>query len=506
MVPVRPEPPLIGSFATLPEAMDAAAEQFGDRDAFVDGDQHLSFVQWRDRADALAAELVSRGVRSGDCVALVLPSGFDYSIAYGAAVRAGAIATGLSLRLGPREMEAILAKTAPALIIADRSASAAAIPDGYVVMEHTELQRAYERSGLGASRPIRLPEDPAVIIWTSGTTGVPKGAWFDHRNLESAVRSAGVMSAPFDRRLVATPFQHAGYMAKIWDQLAWGSCTVISPVPWTVNNMLRIIVDQKITSAGGVPTQWAKLVDLPEAQTADFSHLRLGLVATAPASPELIEKVTALIGCPLIVRYAMTESPSITGTELDDDPSVLYRTVGRPQVGMSVDIVDEHGEPVPEGIVGRVRVAGACVMRGYWGDPELTAAVLDADGRLTSSDLGRFESDGNLVLVGRANDMYIRGGYNVYPLEVENVLAEHPGVSSAGVVGLATAVIGEIGVAFVVPTDPANPPTLDDLRAWVRAHLSDYKAPDRLELLEALPLTAMLKVDKAALVQRCVDK
>ncbi len=122
---------------------------------------------------------------------------------------------------------------APAIVIADRSANATAIPDGYVVMVHTELQRAYEHKGLGSARPRRLPQDPAVMIWTSGTTCVPKGAWFDHRNLESAVRSAGGMNAPFDRLLVATPFQHAGYMAKIWDQLAWGSCTVISPVPWT---------------------------------------------------------------------------------------------------------------------------------------------------------------------------------------------------------------------------------------------------------------------------------
>jgi acyl-CoA synthetase (AMP-forming)/AMP-acid ligase II len=141
-------------------------------------------------------------------------------------------------------------------------------------------------------------------------------------------------------------------------------------------------------------------------------------------------------------------------------------------------------------------------MRSYWHDHELTASVMDSDGHLTSTDLGRFDDAGNLVLVGRASDMYIRGGYNVYPLEVENVLAEHPCVAAAAVVGVPAPVIGEIGVAFVVPTDPTAPPSLDDLRAYVRTELSDYKAPDRLEIVEALPLTAMLKVDKASLRNR----
>jgi acyl-CoA synthetase (AMP-forming)/AMP-acid ligase II len=129
----------------------------------------------------------------------------------------------------------------------------------------------------------------------------------------------------------------------------------------------------------------------------------------------------------------------------------------------------------------------------------LTSEVLDTSGRLTSTDLGRFDADGNLVLVGRASDMYIRGGYNVYPLEVENVLAEHPGVATAAVVGVAAPVIGEIGVAFVVARSASSVPTLEELRTWVRERLADYKAPDRLELLDALPLTAMLKVDKSAL-------
>ena len=284
---------------------------------------------------------------------------------------------------------------------------------------------------------------------------MPKGAWFDHDNLRAAVDSAGVMSAPFDRRLVTTPFAHAGYMAKLWEQLAWATTLVICPTPWSAADMVRLIGAEGITVAGGVPTQWAKVLEQPGLADTDVSRLRLCVAATAPAPPELVERVTLELGCPLVVRYTMTESPSITGTEPGDDPEVLFRTVGRPQDGVELELRDEVGEPVAGGEVGRVHVSGACVMRGYWRDPELTAEAILDGGWLRSSDLGRIDPAGNLVLVGRAGDMYIRGGYNVYPLEIENVLAEHPAVDQVSVIGVPAPVIGEIGVAFVV-IDPAE--------------------------------------------------
>lgn len=492
-------PPLAGSFPTLADALEAAGAQHGERTAFVDSGERLSFADWYGRADALAAELVERGVRPGDVVAIMLPTSIDYAVAYGAIALAGGVATGVNARLGEREVTAILERSDATAVVHDAGAFTVAAGADAVVVDRRELATACTGPRLGDRRPTRASSDPAVIIWTSGTTGAPKGAWFDHRNLHAAVASAGAMSRPHDVKLVGTPFAHAGYMAKSWDQLAWGTTIVVSPTPWRAADMLRLIVDERITVVGGVPTQWAKLLDEPGVASADLSHVRLGLVATAPAAPELIERVTATVGCPLVVRYAMTESPSITGTDPGDPPEVQYRTVGRPQRGMQIEIVGPGGSPVEPGEVGRVRVRGECVMRGYWGDPELTAAVLDAEGWLTSSDLGRLDPDGNLVLAGRSTDMYIRGGYNVYPLEVENVLAEHPGVERAAVVGSPAPVIGEIGVAFVTPTDPRDPVTLAELRSWVSERLADYKAPDRLVVLDPLPLTAMMKIDKVEL-------
>jgi acyl-CoA synthetase (AMP-forming)/AMP-acid ligase II len=498
-VDAAPAPPLVGRHDTLAEAMDAAVAAFGDHEAYVEGARRITFAEWTAAADGVAAELAARGVRPGDVVVVALPPSIDYAIAYAAIVRLGAVASGLNLRLGPREVAAICACAPPVLAFVDEQAPLAGLPDGVEALSRHELAAAAGR----ASPPVRRgrSSDPVVIIWTSGTTGVPKGAWFDHDSLRAAVTTAGVMSAPFDRRLVPTPFAHAGYMAKLWEQIAWGMTLVISPTPWTAVETVRILARERITVAGGVPTQWAKLLDEPALASVDTGALRIGVVATAPAPPELVERVTARLGCALVVRYAMTESPSITGTEPGDPPEVSFRTVGRPQPGVEVQLLDEAGATVATGAVGRVHVRSACVMRGYWNDPVLTADAFDADGWLRSGDLGRLDADGNLVLVGRVSDLYIRGGYNVYPLEVEHVLAEHPAVAEAAVLGVPAPVIGEIGVAFVVATAECDAPSLDELRAWCGARLADYKAPDRMVVVDALPRTSMLKVDKVALLE-----
>jgi acyl-CoA synthetase (AMP-forming)/AMP-acid ligase II len=184
----------------------------------------------------------------------------------------------------------------------------------------------------------------------------------------------------------------------------------------------------------------------------------------------------------------MTECPTICGTEPTDAPEVQFRTVGRPVTGMDVRVG-------PDGVV---EVNGPCVMGGYWRNPELTAEVL-RDGWLRTGDVGTLGRDGNLTLVGRSGDMYIRGGYNVHPAEVERALAGHPGVKQAAVVGRSAPVIGELGVACVVPVDSSTPPTLAELRTYVTGELADYKAPDELLIVDELPLTAMLKPDRSAL-------
>jgi acyl-CoA synthetase (AMP-forming)/AMP-acid ligase II len=231
------------------------------------------------------------------------------------------------------------------------------------------------------------------------------------------------------------------------------------------------------------------------------------------------------LGCPVVVGYTSTEAAITTGTRPGDTPEVIHRTVGRPRDTVALRIVDDavndsvvkdsavkdsavkdsavkdSVQTVATGQVGRVQCKSEAVMRGYWRDPQRTAQVLDTDGWLTTGDLGYLDEQGYLTLVGRRSEMYIRGGYNVYPAEVERVLADHPGVRQVAIVGRPDPVLGEIGVAFVVPAGPSGP-AADELRAWTRRSLADYKAPDLVELVPELPLTAMAKIDKHDLAKR----
>jgi acyl-CoA synthetase (AMP-forming)/AMP-acid ligase II len=465
--------------------LECAAAVHGDREAYVEPGARITFADWVGRARCVAAQFADLGVGRGDVVVLWLPSGIDYATCYAAAAMIGAITTGLNPRLGRREIESILQQADPALVVADERLGA--LPGtGHRVLPRGSLSIDTSRS---APPPVELNRrDLVALIFTSGTTGAPKGAVYDADRLAAGAAAAGVMSAPYDRRLTSTPFAHAGYMFKLWDQLVWGSTLVVPPTPWSAQGMFDILRDERVTVAGAVPTQWAKLLDVDGVSPQALPHLRIGVVATAPAPPELVRRVADCIGVPLVVRYAMTECPTISGTEPDDAPEIQFRTVGRPAAGMDLRI----------GSDGVVEVSGPCVMRGYWRNPELTAEVL-RDGWLRTGDVGALGADGNLTLVGRSGDMYIRGGYNVHPGEVERALAGHPAVKHAAVVGRSAPVIGEIGVACVVPADAARPPTLAELRTHVVDELADYKAPDELLIVDELPLTAMLKPDRLAL-------
>ena len=473
-----------------------AAQHFPQQEAYVFGDERLTYQGWNDAALRLGAALIRRGFRPGQVGVIYLDTSIDYAIAFAGIQAAGGIATGVNLRLGRREVNAIIARAEPAVIFAE---------DGYAVeVDEALVIRRSELAAALSGPPLDAPlaralSDIATIVWTSGSTGLPKGVMMDHANLRAATLTSGPLAAPFARKLNSIPFPHAGFAGKVWEQIAFGMTIIVSSPPWTAQKMLNMLADERITIGAGVPTQWAKLLELPELAQADLSALRVGVTAAAPAPPELVERVVAAIGVPLIARYSMTECPSITGTRPGDDPEVLFSTVGRPQAGIELQLVGEDLQPVAPGEVGRIRVRADQVMRGYWRDPEQTAQVLSDDGWLLTSDLGRLRPDGNLVLAGRSSEMYIRGGYNVYPIEVERVLADHPQVKAAAVIGRTTPVIGEIGVAFIEPVDADDPPSLQSLRAWVGSELADYKAPDALVIIDALPLNSVMKIDKVSL-------
>jgi acyl-CoA synthetase (AMP-forming)/AMP-acid ligase II len=491
---------MTGHYESLGDLLEAVASEYPDHVAFVFDDTRFTFAQWYARALQVAGGLAKRGVTAGDVVVLTLPTGIDYAVSYTAVLLLGAVATGVNTRLGATEVAGILASSGAAAIIEGD-------PDPRIPAGFPGLRlRPGDLAGPAPlrSRPRVGAGDPAVIVWTSGTTGAPKGAWFDHAGLAAGAPCSGMLSAPFDRRLMPTPFAHAGFMTRVWDQLAYVITSVITPVPWAVETMLGSLLTERVTVGQGVPTQWEKLLGLLDGRTR-LPDLRVVGTGAARVPAELVHGLRGRLDCPVLVRYACTETPIMTGTRPQDPPEVLERTVGRGQDGVTIQILDDSRQPVPAGTVGRVAAKSPFQMRGYWRDPEQTAAAFTPDGWFVSSDLGSLDSGGNLTLAGRASEMYIRGGYNIYPLEVENVLTAHPSVQAAAVVGVRAPVIGEIGVAYVVPA-PGQQPDLATLRTWCAGRIADYKAPDRLELVAELPLTSMMKVDKLALARRATGQ
>jgi acyl-CoA synthetase (AMP-forming)/AMP-acid ligase II len=262
--------------------------------------------------------------------------------------------------------------------------------------------------------------------------------------------------------------------------------------------MLDVLAAERVTLGQGVPTQWEKLLRLDRLDGTDLSSLRLISTGASRVPAALVRALNERLRCPVVVRYASTEVPLAFGTRLDDPVEVAASTVGRPLGGAEVEIRGGDGSPLPQGETGRVHLRSRARMRGYWEAPQETARTILPDGWLATSDLGRLDPEGNLAIVGRADDAYIRGGYNIYPSEVEAALAAHPRVARVAVVGAPAPVIGEIGVAFVV-LDAAGAVTAAELKEWCRGLIADYKVPDSVAFVDDLPVNATFKVDTSQL-------
>lgn len=477
----------------LPGLFEDVLASEPDLPALIQDGRATSFRQWWADASAIAGTLAELGIGRGDMVAIMLPSGQDFASCYLAALRAGAIACGVNPRLGPAEVTHIIRRAEPALVLTDTPAR---VPAGPLVLTPEQARGESGRSAVSWANV--AADEPAVVVWTTGTTGLPKGAWFDHATMAFIGANLGPLSARHDRKLMPIPFAHTGYVTRIYDQLLHRSAYVLTPPAWSAEAMLEVLARERVTLGQGVPTQWEKLIALDALAEADLSALRLVSTGAARVPETLVKALHDRLKVPVVIRYASTEVPLAFGTRAGDPLEVVATTVGQPLGGARVEIRDPLGHPVPAGQAGRIHLKTRAAMRGYWRDADQTARAITSDGWVVSSDLGRLDADGNLVIIGRADDAYIRGGYNVYPSEVEAALAEHPGVGRVAVVGVPAPVIGEIGVAFVVPAEP-DAPTEACLQAWCRARIADYKVPDYVIVAEDLPVNATFKVDTGQL-------
>ena len=484
--------------ATLREA----ARRFGGSPAYITAaGWPLSYSDLDRVSDEVAAGMHRRGVTAGDVVALILSPGPEYVVAYLAAAKIGAITTGVNDRLTPGERGAVLELAAPRLVIAG---------PGLASADHDALEVQPAASVDGVLAPLRAdaalppldedPERPLAIIFTSGTTGTPKGALYCNRQLSFITQTdIGDTWGGGGRSFNGTSFAHLGFMTKLPGNLRRGGVTFLMP-RWSARGALELISRERMTTVGGVPTQLALMLRDPEFDDFDLESVQLIVTGGGPITPGLAEEARARFGAALATRYSCTEAGIGLGTAFDDPEEDAVISVGRPLPAVELAVLGEDDAPVPEGEVGAVCLRSAAVMTEYWRDPEATRAAFTADGFVRTGDLGWVDDRGRLRLVGRSKEMYVRGGYNVYPVEVEAVLSTHPDVAAAAVVPRKDPVMGEIGVAFVVPRDASTPPNLEVLRDFGRDRLAAYKLPEDLRLVESLPLTAMEKVDRRALV------
>ena len=434
----------------------------------------MTFAEWDRAADGVAGLLAAHGVARGSVVCLLLPSSIDYMVCYAAAARLGAVTSGINLRLGepPRSAPSSTAPGRRSPWWRTRSPGPTGGPDG-------RGTRAVDRCGEAADGPApdavaRLERtDPVAVVWTSGTTGLPKGAVFDHASLAAVAAGTDVLSAPGDRRLSPLPFAHVGSMTRPWDEIAHGVTTVITPTPWRAADAVRIMAEERITVAQGVPTQWALVLAQPDLDAADLSSLRIAGTGASRVPAELVAAMRRAAGGPGrgplhldrgVARHRHRARRPRRGGGHHGGPAGARRGAGRgrrrrpdpSRPGRWAGSASARRRSCAATGVARRRLRAPAAWSTTGRPPPPCWTTTGGSPPATSASL---DPAGYLHLVGRANELYIRGGYNVYPAEVEGVLGGHPAVAQVAVVGAPDPVLGEIGVAFVVPDRRGGPPT-----------------------------------------------
>lgn len=486
----------------LAATVTEAGARYGDRIAVrTSTGAELTYLDLDRASDEAAVGLAALGVTRGSLVLLSLPSGLDYLVAYLAAAKLGAATGGINPRLSPAERGDLASAVGPDLVLAT-----SVLFDGLPDELHVELvdpgigRPLAELRVTGEAPPaVAIDPDEAVCLcFTSGSTGRPKAAWFGGRQLQAAAELDTGGAWGGGHLIAGTAMAHVGFMTKVPWQLASGA-TIHVMDRWSAGEVLDLIDTHRMPAVNGVAAQIALMLRHPDFDRHDFSCVRAIVVGAGPSPPSLVLEARERFGAPYSNRYSSTESGG-TGlaTALDADDEEALHTVGRPRPGVVAEVRDPEGRALPAGEVGELWLQTPTAMSGYWRDPERTADAL-VNGWLRTGDLARTDDRGCLRLSGRTGEMFIRGGYNVHPQEVEAALGTHPGVAQIAVVPRADDVMGEVGVAVVVPADPTDPPSLDDLRSHGADHLAAYKLPEALRLVDELPLNSGDKVDRRRL-------
>ncbi|QFG20386.1 FadD3 family acyl-CoA ligase [Actinomadura sp. WMMB 499] len=505
---------------TIPALVEQAARVHGEREAVVSGPVRWSFARLRDEVEAAARAAVGTGLRPGDRAGIWAPNGVEWIVAALGLVSAGAVLVPLNTRYRGAEAADVLRRSRARALFTVRGflgndypamLAGEDLPDlrRTVLLEGdpagTELGwdgflREGARVGADEARERAAgvrPDDVADIVFTSGTTGRPKGAMSTHDATLWAFRAWSEVSTlrAGDRYLLINPFFHTfGYKAGILACLLNGATMLPEPV-FDPAAAARTLARERVTVLMGPPTVFTSLLELPDRPA---HGVRLAGTGAADVPVDLIRRIRGELGVPhVFTAYGLSEAAGVVSVcPVDADAETVARTSGPALPGAGIRIAGPDGEPLPAGEQGEIQVRGRHVMRGYLDDPEATARTLGADGWLRTGDLGRLDGRGYLTVTGRLKDMFVVGGFNAYPAEIENVLVTHPAVVEAAVLGVPDARLGEVGAAWLVLRADAGP---DELRDWLRERLANFKVPRHFHIVDALPRNAGGKVVKDAL-------
>ena len=517
-------PPLIEH--TIGGALALAAERWGEREALVSVEQGIrwTFAELLDRADRVAAGLLALGLEPGERIGIWAPNCVEWTLTQFAAARAGLILVtinpayrateaaftiakaGLSAlvfaeRFKTSDYAAIVAEIAPSLPLLRTIIQIGGDPREWIAFDQVAARAGGEdRARLAAIGAALSATDAINIQFTSGTTGLPKGATLSHRNILNNgyfVGRAQALAAG-DRLCIPVPLYHCfGMVMGNLASITHGATMVYPAAGFDPGAVLAAVAAERCTALYGVPTMFIALLAHPEFARFDLSSLRTGIMAGAVCPEPLMRQVIERLHMPdITIAYGMTEtSPVSFQTAIDDPVERRVGSIGRVQPHLECKLVDEQGATVPPGTPGELCTRGYSVMLGYWGEPDKSAAVIDAEGWMHSGDLAVIDADGYATIVGRLKDMVIRGGENIYPREIEEFLYSHPAVEDVAVVGVPDDRMGEELCAWIRLRAGATSDEAE-VRAFCRDRIAHYKVPRYVRFVDQFPTTVTGKVQK----------
>jgi len=517
---------------TIPDAVVLAAQRFGDDEALVDGPTRLTFASLAAAVDRFARALVASGVHPGDRVAIWAPNGAPWVVAGLGVYAAGAVLVPVNTRYKGEEAGHVLRTSRARLLLTVTDflghdvlgqltgvsglddLEETVVLEGPVPARHPSWEEFVARgtrvepSEIDRRRRALGGEDASDIIFTSGTTGDPKGAVLGH---EASVRTYLAWSDLVglrrgDRYLVVYPFFHtAGLKSGILACVLRGA-TIVPQAVFDVAAVMRRVAEERISMLPGPPTVFQSILNDPDFASFDLSSLRLSVTGAATVPVEVVRRMRDELRFETVVTgYGLTETTgTVSMCRHDDPPEIIATTVGRPLPGVEVRVVDANGIDAARGEPGEILVRGFNVMQRYFEDPVATGQAVDGEGWLQTGDIGVVGEDGNLRITDRKKDMYIVGGFNAYPAEIEGIMVRHPHVAQVAVVGVPDERLGEVGMAFVVAR-PGTTIDPDELVAWCGEHMANFKVPRRVRVVDGLPLNPTGKVMKFKLRQQLAD-